>query len=240
METTRRVYLIDEKEREKEINKALDEYNSMLDLYSKKKYPVDISDRFTETTIDNEQRNEIIKKVGFTLITDNLLYNLSNLLYGNKCLEIMSGNGSLTKGLQDYGVDILATDNYEMVDFFNNDFWTEVENIDAVDAIDKYGKDVNFVICSWIPYYKPIGYQAIKKLYEVNPKAVFIYIGEEMGGCTADDNFFNYSSEISFSEKMKIDYDNINKISNSLKNWCGMYAKIKFLRYNGKDVKIYR
>lgn len=236
MNNMKRFFLLDDDGKLEEDIKALEELDYLKKKYNEKSFPLDISDRFTERVqIDNE----VIEKVGFTLITDNLLYNLSNLLYGNKCLEIMSGNGALAKGLQDYGVDIKATDNYEMSDFFSNDYWTEVEQIDAVDAIVKYGKDVDFVLCSWIPYYKPIGYYAIKKLYEVNPKAIFIYIGEEEGGCTADSNFFEYSSEISFSEKMQIDYKLLDKITNSIKNWQGTYSTIKFLRYNNQDVKKY-
>lgn len=240
METTRRIYLIGEEEMKIEDTKALEELENLIELYKNKKYPTDISDRFTENISVLNHRVEVSKLVGFTLVTDNLLYNLSNLLYGNKCLEIMSGNGSLAKGLQDYGVDIIATDNYDMVSKFNNDFWTDVENIDAVDAIEKYGKDVDFVLCSWIPYYKSIGYRAIKKLYEINPRAIFICIGEDKGGCTADDRFFDYSSEISFSEKMDIDYELIQKIKRSIKNWAGIQTNISFLRYNGKDVKIYK
>lgn len=240
MEVTRRIYLLDENERVEEDIKALEEIENIFNLYTNKKFPIDISDRLSDNSSVLEYKTDITKIVGFTLITDNLLYNLSSLLYGNKCLEIMSGNGALAKGLKDYGVDIIATDNYEMEDFFNKDLWTDIENIDAVEAIEKYGKDVQFVLCSWIPYYKSIGYESIKKLYEVNPNAIFICIGEDIGGCTADDNFFKYSSEILFSERMKIDNSLIEKIEKSLKNWHGINAKIKFLRYNGKDKKVYR
>lgn len=240
MENTRRIYLLNDTGRVEEDIKALEEIENLFSLYSDKKFPIDISDRLSDNSSVLEYRRDITKVVGFTLITDNLLYNLSSLLYGNKCLEIMAGNGSLSKGLQDYGVDITPTDNYSMEDYFDKNMWTDVENIDAVDAIIKYGKDVQFVLCSWIPYYQPIGYEAIKKLYEVNPNAIFIYIGEEQGGCTADDNFFKYSSEISISERIDIDNSLLEKIEKSLKNWHGINAKIKFMRYNGEDKKVYK
>jgi hypothetical protein len=123
-----------------------------------------------------------------------------------KVLEVMAGRGWLAHALRLKGVDIIATDNFSWA---KNRGWkeplTEVEELDAVESVIKYGKDIDILIISW-PYMDSTAYEVIKKLYEVNPSALVVYIGEGEGGCTADDLFFDHFEEIedeSFSEVEK-------------------------------------
>ena len=102
----------------------------------------------------------------------------------------MAGNGSLTYFLKQQGVQCHATDNYTWKEkswFDNNNL---VEKLDCIDAISKYGDIVSYIICSW-PYMDDDAYKSLLAMRTLNDKCRMIYIGEWMGGCTANDRFFD-------------------------------------------------
>ena len=135
-------------------------------------------------------RNIYIKKYGFPLFAENWVKPLAQWIGDRPCLEIMAGTGFFSYALKQYGCNIKATDNYSWSNRFDNiSKFIEVENLDCIDAIRKYGKDVKFIICSW-PYMDDNAYKCLMAMREVNPKCRMIYIGEDMGGCTANDKFF--------------------------------------------------
>ena len=141
-----------------------------------------------------EFRDKIIKVCGFSVVTMNWVRILASKLINKRGLEIMAGSGALSKALKDCGISITCTDSYdwESKDRFSTwqKHFTNVENISAMDAVIKYGKDIDFIVCSWAPYGGNDFVKALNKLYEINPDCEIIYIGEEDGGCTADDEFF--------------------------------------------------
>jgi putative heme degradation protein len=120
----------------------------------------------------------------------------------------MAGCGALSKVLKDKEVDIIATDNFTWDGRANwntdKNYWTDIENIDAIEAIEKY-KDRDIVIMSWA-YMDDVAYKSLLKMREVNPDMIMVVIGEGEGGCTADDGFFNECIEI---ESKDIDYINL-------------------------------
>ena len=117
---------------------------------------------------------------------------------GRKCLEVMAGRGWLSHALRQKGVDVIATDNHSWA---NKDFhyWqnlvTDVEELEAVESIEKYAADVDVVIMSWA-FMDNTAAEVLKKLHEVNPNAILVYIGEGSGGCTADDEFYDNFVEL--------------------------------------------
>lgn len=135
-------------------------------------------------------RQEYIKHAGYAIITKTFADNLAKYLSAFKCLEIMSGRGMLAKALRDRGVDIIATDD-DSWDFHINQSprWTEVEHIEAGDAIRKYN-DVEYIIASWMPM-DIKSKRIIRMIRKHNPYAKLIIIGEGFGGCTANDAFFD-------------------------------------------------
>lgn len=88
------------------------------------------------------------------------------------------------------GVDIIPTDLSPNV---NNKwcregkFFCEVEEIDAVFAVNKY-QDRN-VFMAWPPYDTSMAYDVA---FTMLPGQCLIYIGEGYGGCNGDDQFFDY------------------------------------------------
>ena len=139
-----------------------------------------------------QAREEYTNRCGFAIISKEWVQPLAKFIGKDKCLEIMAGTGLLSKALKDEGIDVICTDNLSWEgckpDWSNH--FTEIENLDCVKAIEKYGKDVKYIIMSWAPYQGEESLLAYRKMKEVNPDAVMIYIGEYQGGCTACDEFF--------------------------------------------------
>lgn len=137
-------------------------------------------------------RDIIIRSSGFALISNEWIRPLAQWIGSRRCLEIMSGSGALSYALAQHGVNVIATDNSNWAGWYNSWFslpWTKVEALHCLDAIERYARDCELVICSW-PYMDDDAYNALLKMRVVNPNAMMIYIGEQSGGATASDAFF--------------------------------------------------
>ncbi len=149
-------------------------------------------------------RNKFIKYMGFLLLSKEWITALSRWIGNQSCLEVMSGTGALAYCLIKEGVSIIATDDYSRektcgengVLWDNNRMWTHVENLDAIKAVEKYGKNVDVIIMSWPPYNDEIAVKVLWKMREFNPSCIMLYVGEGEGGCTANDEFFSVFEEI--------------------------------------------
>lgn len=147
-------------------------------------------------------RSLVIREQGFALVANNWVSRLAKWINGRKCVELMAGCGSLSYALQQNGVDIIATDNFSWETneavyenwTVNKNYWLDIENIDCIEAIEKY-KDADIFIISWA-YMDDTAYRALLKMREVNPSAFMIFIGEGCGGCTANDDFYNSIIEV--------------------------------------------
>lgn len=177
-------------------------------------------------------REYYITEVGFTVVTKQFARGMyDTLLKDKKCLEIMSGTGALAKALKDAGVDIIATDNYSGINYypFNSNLWTDVEKIDSLEAIKKYGKDVDCMIMSWIPTESEIGYESLKLLHDINPDCQVIVIGEESATISATStekfkeniNIIKCYSNYIDSNMPQEDFVHLNFRNNLLINGCG-------------------
>ncbi len=166
-------------------------------------------------------RFEYIQKVGFTYLAWNWIRPLVKFLRGKKCLEVMAGTGSLSRILRDGGIDIISTDNMEWHKINEYKHWStnldkNVEELDTIEAVIKYGKQIDIVIMSW-PYMDDTAYRVVKKLSEVNSNAMILYIGEDYSGATANDDFFDHFKEI--------DNDDISEVNKEYwkARWYGMH-----------------
>lgn len=144
---------------------------------------------------------------GYCVLSYNWIRPLAKWIGERKCLEIMAGFGALSMVLKNCGVSIVATDNFSWKqESWNQSLWTDVEYIDAVTAISKYGHEADIVICSWPPMGNPAAKEALLRMRTVNPSAQMIYIGEPAGESCAEDGFFEvlqYVKDESFFEAMK-------------------------------------
>ena len=129
----------------------------------------------------------------YAIVTRDWVRELVKWLDGRKVLEVMSGRGWIAKTVQEEGGHIIATDNKSSYQGWRSkgSELCDIENLSAVDAIEKYGKDVDFVLMAWPPYNEPQASHVVREIQKVNPDIKIIYIGESQGGCTADEEFFD-------------------------------------------------
>ena len=194
---------------------------SLIDIYTIFTRHKRIPERFPDPEGDMYEfynRDKFfLKSLGFVKISKSWIRPLAAYLGTSKVLEIMAGNGALTKALRDERVKIIATDDQSWGEkaWFDENAWTPVENLDALDAIRKYGKETDYIICSWPPYENPIAYQALLLMREVNSNCKMIYIGEGMGGCTADDKFHESA--------IYVDDPEFEKAVKNFQRWKGLH-----------------
>lgn len=203
---------------------------NIIDTLDKKELPknynmLELSD-FKSSMKSIIARDLLISRIGFILLSQDLADAFAKYLKGKKCLEIMCGSGALSKALQDRGIDIIPTDNFswssELVIDWNlrKNYWCDIENIDCIEAIEKYGQDIDYIIMSWPPYQESQATQALLKMREINKEynknIKLIYIGEGQCGCTADDEFF---------ELLKVS-NNMQEINNVYEKYYGIYDYI--------------
>jgi hypothetical protein len=102
-------------------------------------------------------------------------------------LEIMAGPGWLAKALQDEDVNIIPTDNGEWDERHTKQvFLTAVAKEHALEAIAQ-NPDAEILLVSWPPYGE---HDVVAACRLWGPGRPIIYIGEDMGGCNAPDEFF--------------------------------------------------
>lgn len=175
-------------------------YKAILETLERREipeaYPPAGNDPFEPRQLDIDDmiyRTPIVEASSWSLIAYEWVRPLAAWIGNRKCLEIMCGRGVLTKALRDCGVSVVATDDKSMAlrQWWEKMPWIEVEQLDAVEAIEKYGPGIDIVICSWPPYQSPAAYNALVKMREVALGAVMLYIGELNPYTNADEDFFN-------------------------------------------------
>jgi hypothetical protein len=175
------------------------------------------------TTEAFKLRKQWIKKGMFALVTWSWVTPFAKWIGNKKCLEVMAGRGWLSLALHSLGVDITATDDYS---WSKERKWdepvTEVEELDAIKAVEKYGKDIDLLIISW-PYMDDNAYKTITALHKINPNALIVYIGEGCGGCTADDDFHDHFREIEDEE--------FQKAASGFQRWWGLHDYVMLGEY---------
>lgn len=141
-------------------------------------------------------RDEIRIRGGYAVLTWEWLRPLAKWIGERRCLEIMGGCGSFSKCLQDLGVSVLCTDSYSWegtAPRWFSDPWTAVERLDARSAIEKYGGQIDIVICSW-PFTDDSCRQALLSMRRENRNSLFLFVGEIVSdsfiGATANQEFF--------------------------------------------------
>lgn len=203
-----------------------EEGNELIRLAKNKCIPKNVSDDFLMSFTSSIYRRDYIKYCGFALLTEEFIDNLYEYVKYSKCLEIMAGKGAISKELKDRGVDVIATDDYSWDKKLRlSDTWINIEKIDCIEAIKKYGKDVDFIICSWIPYEDSIGYEALKTMNDINPSCKMIVFGEAKYGCTAEGLFFDHSESVHGNE---VGYESDIE---GYKSWNSIHDKVNVVIY---------
>ena len=137
---------------------------------------------------------------GFFLPTAELMDGLVSILsreigVNGRVLDAGSGSGFISKELCRRGVEAFAVDR---CDYENKErqFGYPVINVyqrDALgDAVDYVSNRYGAVLLVWPPYDQPFAFDIAKAM---QPGQLLIFEGEDAGGCTGDDQFFEYVSD---------------------------------------------
>lgn len=134
------------------------------------------------------KRDYFTQNYGWSVPSEDSIEKVKDFVGGDNIIEIGSGYGMWAKVMQDAGISITATDSFsnrgEYVPVRNKSF-TDVEDLEAMEAIQKYS-GYNVLMLSWPPYDDPMATNTLKS-FSGNK---LIFVGEDCGGCTADDEFF--------------------------------------------------
>lgn len=110
---------------------------------------------------------------------------LSDYLAGQPVLEIMAGNGYISRGLRQHNANqrVITTDSKTWVNENQTGRHpvTTVAKLDALTAIKKYGNEVKFVIMSWSPDKVEIDWQVLQLIRQDFPHLQLLVVGEKNG-----------------------------------------------------------
>ena len=110
---------------------------------------------------------------------------LADYLDGSPVLEIMAGNGYISKGLRNNNANqqIYTTDSqaWTKENETGKHPVTKIEKLDAISAIKKYGDQVEYVIMSWAPDKGETDWDVLQLLRQNYPDVKFLVIGEKNG-----------------------------------------------------------
>lgn len=141
------------------------------------------------------------KEYGYVLASREVMDTMADLLRNaGPMLEVGSGSGYLSKELARLGLSTFAVD-YVDYTLPNNGY-----PIDAVyqrdaqgDAVPFVAKGFGAVLMTWPPYDRPFALRVAKAML---PGQLLIYGGENAGGCTANQAFFDYLADTDRWERL--------------------------------------
>lgn len=120
---------------------------------------------------------------------------LADFLKGAPVLEVMAGNGYLSKGLREKRPTetIYTTDSQAWIK--ENETGkhpvTDIEKLDAINAVKKYGAQIEYVIMSWAPDKGDSDWQLLQFIRENYPDLKLLVIGEKNGATNSPDFWKN-------------------------------------------------
>jgi len=194
--------------------------SSVCDVLDTGEIPVEFPDvkRFDMITY----RNRFCEKYNMWGLVDlTWTKELSAFLKDKKCLEITAGSGWLSKALEYHGVDVIVTDQNPNEGYVSSRVPVladiEIEELTAVEAIDKYAKDIDCLVCSWPPYSPDesgVLSLAVQQLKQIGINIPIVYIGER-DGCTDSEDL----------------WDNVEEVSSiSIPNWSCIHDRCLILK----------
>lgn len=110
---------------------------------------------------------------------------LSQLIDGNPVLEVMAGNGYISKGLKNLNPHqtVITTDNqaWTTENETGNHPVTAIEPLDALTAFEKYQAKIKYVIMSWAPDKQTTDWELLQKMRTSKQAVKLLVIGEQNG-----------------------------------------------------------
>jgi hypothetical protein len=132
-------------------------------------------------------RNNFCKTVAWSLPSPDALAKIAEFVGTDTLHDIGAGHGFWSALLAQMGLSVKA---YDL--FFSGGYTSEDDPFFDVQLVSTPQilrlPDVKAIMLNWPPYNEPMAFRYVSQL---EPKKL-VYVGEDYGGCTADDNFFDY------------------------------------------------
>lgn len=111
---------------------------------------------------------QILRIAGFfTNINEKFVAEVSRFLPdGSVVLCPMAGRGFLVKAFRDVGIPVLDSDDYSW------NFYQGVENLEAVEALEKYTDLITHVVIAWAPAEDTVSSRLAKRAAELGIKII--------------------------------------------------------------------
>ena len=158
-------------------------------------------------------RWDYIKKFGFVLLSERLAKDIAKY---SPLLEIGAGNGALANRISKYGADIRAVDDKSGDYPFEHEQYYPVEKMSGYAAV--WAEPKRTILMAWPSLSQGWANEVLKRM---RPDQTIIYIGEGLGGCTADDDFHKNLDD-SFEHLHNIDMYQWH----GLHDTCQVYRKL--------------
>ncbi|USS93156.1 SAM-dependent methyltransferase [Fructilactobacillus ixorae] len=131
-------------------------------------------------------------------ISSAFTHQLARYLDGKPALEVMAGNGYITKGLREQQAPVIGTDSlaWQAENETGNHQVTPIEKLSALDAYHKYKDQVDFIIMSWSPDGDPVDAELLDAIRKDGHPVQLIVIGEKDGATNSRD-FWQHAEFIS-------------------------------------------
>ncbi|MEJ6400074.1 SAM-dependent methyltransferase [Nicoliella lavandulae] len=129
-------------------------------------------------------RDYLEKQYGmWAYISAPFVKDIADFVGNDKVLEVMAGNGYISKGLRNNNVDVIATDSLEWVNEneTGKHLVTNVEQLSAIDAFHKYEDQIDDIIMCWSPDGVPVDWELLQAIRKSNHHIRLIVIGEPNG-----------------------------------------------------------
>lgn len=109
--------------------------------------------------------------------------DLAHFLNGQPALEVMAGNGYVSKGLRDHGANVFCTDSmaWKSQNQTGHHLVTKVEPLNAMDAFNKYKNKIKYIIMCWSPDGLTIDWQLLQAVRQSGLNIPMLVIGEKNG-----------------------------------------------------------
>ncbi|MFC6294892.1 SAM-dependent methyltransferase [Lactiplantibacillus daoliensis] len=120
-------------------------------------------------------------------ISAPFLKDLADFIGNGPVLEVMAGNGYISKGLSRLhpSQEIITTDSKAWTKEANNETGkhpvTTIEGLDAVTAFEKYADQITYVIMAWSPDKLTLDWELLQAMRASDRQIPLICIGEKYG-----------------------------------------------------------
>ena len=134
-------------------------------------------------------RDQYVAEYGFVLLTQECVDALAGVLSGKRALEVGAGTGFLSHCLAEKGVSIVAQDVARPGDNFYG--FQKTWKLDKIGPFeDSVTPEYDAIILSWPCLGSSFAFEVASAM---SSGQILIYQGEGPGGCTAADDFFDYT-----------------------------------------------